>query len=250
MTPFWLGVVGLMPELLNGFTQYGVIGRALRDEIAMLQFWNPRDFATNKQRKVDATSYGGGPGMILMAPPLIAAIKAARQAAPSDTKVVYLSPQGVPFNHDVALATSRSGSLILLAGRYEGIDERVIQQQVDAEWSIGDYVLSGGELPAMVIMDALIRLLPGALGDDNSAGQDSFSNGLLDYPHFTKPSLVDNIGVPEVLRSGNHQAIADWRLMQSLGRTFERRPDLLQNRVLSNKEQALLAEYLKQRSSE
>lgn len=245
---FWFGVVGLMPELLAGFTEYGVIGRALKREIATMQFWNPRDFVSDKQRKIDDTAYGGGPGMILAAPPLLAALKAARQAAPADTHVVYLSPQGVPFNQAAACDASRKAGLILLAGRYEGIDERVIQQQVDAEWSIGDYVLSGGELPAMVVMDALIRLLPGTLGDECSAVQDSFSNGLLDYPHFTKPPLVDNMGVPKVLLSGNHQAIADWRLMQSLGRTMERRPDLLQTRTLSDKEQTLLAEYLKQRS--
>ena len=245
---FWFGIITLMPDLLTHFQDQGVIGRAIQRQLATLHFWDPRDYTTDKHRTVDDTSYGGGPGMVMMAEPLIAALKAARRRAPAGTKVVYLSPQGQPFTQAIANKTSQDGSLILLAGRYEGIDERVIQQQVDAEWSIGDYVLSGGELPAMVVMDAVIRLLPGALGDDASATWDSFSDGLLDHPHFTKPRIVDSIGVPKVLLSGNHQSIEDWRLQQSLGRTQERRPDLLQKRRLSKKEQALLADYLKKRS--
>lgn len=241
---FWFGIISLMPDIFRALTDYGITGRALSQNLAKIQYWNPRDFTNDKHKQVDDKPFGGGPGMLLMAPPLQAAIAAARKAAPANSKVVYLTPQGRLFTQADAERMSQRHSLILLSGRYEGIDERVLQQNVDEEWSIGDYVLTGGELPAMVLMDAIIRLLEGAVGDADSVKQDTFSNGLLDYPHFTRPQLIGNLGVPDVLLSGNHQAIARWRLQQSLGRTFERRPDLLQKKQLSKIEQALLEEYL------
>ncbi|KPK53840.1 MAG: tRNA (guanine-N1)-methyltransferase, partial [Thiotrichales bacterium SG8_50] len=197
----------------------------------------------DRHRTVDDRPYGGGPGMVMMAAPLIDAMRAAREAQGSDAPVIYLTPQGRPVNHELIKVYSEKPGLILLAGRYEGIDERVIENEVDEEWSIGDYVLSGGELPAMVVIDALTRQLPGALGDADSAEQDSFVRGLLDCPHFTRPEDFHGQSVPDVLLSGDHEAIRRWRLKQSLGRTWERRPDLLAQLELDQEQQQLLDEY-------
>jgi len=236
-------VVTLFPEMLRCLLGDGVIGRALERGLAELHLWNPRDYTHDVHRTVDDRPYGGGPGMVMKVTPLKAAIDAARAAAPG-ARVAYLSPQGRRFDQLAARGLAERAGLILLAGRYEGIDERIIETSVDEEWSIGDYVLSGGELPALVLMDAVIRLLPGVLGDADSARQDSYMDGLLDCPHFTRPEVIDGRRVPEVLLSGNHAAIRRWRLQQSLGRTWLRRPDLLETRSMTEEEQLLLEQYI------
>lgn len=234
-------VISLFPETFD-VLRTGITGRALEQGLAQMVLWNPRDYTTDVHRTVDDRPYGGGPGMVMMVEPLQAAIEAARAAA-SASRVIYLSPQGRRFDQTVARNMAQDDGLILIAGRYEGIDERLIDAFVDEEWSIGDYVLSGGELPAMVLMDSVIRLLPGALGHADSAQQDSFMEGLLDCPHYTRPEQVLGRTVPEVLKSGNHESIRRWRLQQALGRTWLRRPDLLQDRALSELEQQLLDEF-------
>jgi len=238
-----IDVVTLFPEMFAAVTDYGITGRAVKAELLSVHTWNPRDFTCDRHRTVDDRPYGGGPGMVMMAAPLIDAMRAAREAQGSDAPVIYLTPQGRPVNHELIKVYSEKPGLILLAGRYEGIDERVIENEVDEEWSIGDYVLSGGELPAMVVIDALTRQLPGALGDADSAEQDSFVRGLLDCPHFTRPEDFHGQSVPDVLLSGDHEAIRRWRLKQSLGRTWERRPDLLAQLELDQEQQQLLDEY-------
>lgn len=220
------GVVTIFPEMFDALVDFGVTGRAIRDGIVELAFWNPRDYAQDRHRSVDDRPYGGGPGMVMSAPPLVAAIREAKASVGADAKVLYLSPQGPRLTQAGAQALAASGAVVLVAGRYEGIDERVIEAVIDEEISIGDYVLSGGELPAMVLMDAVIRLLPGALGHGESAAQDSFSEGLLDCPHYTRPEVFEGRSVPEVLLSGDHERIRRWRLEQSRQRTAERRPDL------------------------
>lgn len=221
------GVVTIFPEMLDPLIDFGVSGRALREGIARLETWNPRDFARDRHRTVDERPYGGGPGMVMAAPPLCAAIRAARTALGEDTHVVYLSPQGRRLSQArVESLAARPGPLVMVAGRYEGIDERVIALEVDEELSIGDYVLSGGELAALVVLDAVIRLLPGALGHEESARQDSFSEGLLDCPHYTRPEVFEGLAVPEVLLSGDHERIRRWRRVQAEERTRQRRPDL------------------------
>lgn len=235
-------VITLMPAMFATLTGEGVVGRAIDKGLAELKLWNPRDYTTDVHRTVDDRPYGGGPGMVMKYPPLQQAIEAARQETP-DARVIYLSPQGRRFDQTVARRIATSGSpLLLIAGRYEGIDERIIERYIDEEWSIGDYVLSGGELPAMVMLDAVIRLLPGVLGDADSAQQDSFMDGLLDCPHYTRPETIDGMAVPAVLQSGNHDAIRQWRLQQALLRTWMRRPDLLQDRPLTPEEEKFLAE--------
>lgn len=224
-------IVTLFPEMFAALTEYGVVGRAFREGLVTLRCWNPRDFTTDKHQTVDDRPYGGGPGMVMRVEPLAAAVNAAKQKLP-EAKVVYLSPQGKRLNQNAVKAFAQSRPLILIAGRYEGVDERFIQQYVDEEWSIGDYVLSGGELAAMVLIDAVVRNLPGVLGHELSAVQDSFSEGLLDYPHYTRPETFCSANgeeqkVPDVLLSGNHEMIRRWRHEQSLARTMERRPDLL-----------------------
>ncbi len=238
-------VITIFPELIHGYLREGVVGRALSKGLIQVQTWNPRDFSDNAYRRVDDRPFGGGPGMLMMAAPLLAAIAAARQENPG-APVIYLSPQGQRLQQEAVQVFSGGPGLILLAGRYEGIDERVLKA-VDAEWSIGDYVLAGGELPALVLMEAVARQLPGLLGHADSAGEDSFAGtGLLDCPHYTRPEMMAGVGVPEVLLSGDHARIRSWRLQQSLGRTAERRPDLLAQRGLSQREQALLEEYRRQ----
>jgi len=239
-------VVTLFPEQFRILSGEGVVARALGRGIATLATWNPRDFATDAQRTVDDRPYGGGPGMVMKVEPLRAAIDAAKAAARRAgcvSRVAYLSPQGRRLTQPDMVRIAAAPGWVLLAGRYEGVDERLIETRVDEEWSIGDYVLSGGELPAMVVMDAVIRLLPGALGHADSAAQDSYGDGLLDCPHYTRPELVDALGVPPVLLSGDHAAIARWRHQQALGRTWQRRPDLLRVRGVSADEQALLDEF-------
>ena len=244
---FQFDVVTLFPEMFAAVTESGVTGRARERKIFELVPWNPRDFAANSYRTVDDRPYGGGPGMVMMAEPLEKAVQAARlrqkSAGVKSSRVVHLSPQGRPLNHSMVMDLAALQGLVLLAGRYEGVDERLIGRVVDDEVSIGDYVLSGGELAAMVVMDAVVRQLPGALGDAESASQDSFVGGLLDCPHYTRPELYEGEAVPPVLMSGDHAKIARWRLKQALGRTWQRRPDLLAKRELSEAEAALLEEF-------
>lgn len=233
--------------MFEALTASGITRRARERESYQLRLWNPRDFTCDNYRAVDDRPYGGGPGMVMLAEPLEQAIFAARQAqadaGTNNSRVVYLSPQGRLLDHSLVMELVASHGLVLLAGRYEGVDERLLKRQVDEEISIGDYVLSGGELPAMVLMDAIIRQLPGVLGDADSAEQDSFVNGLLDFPHYTRPEVYQGEGVPEVLLSGHHALIEKWRLKQALGRTWQRRPDLLAKRQLTKEESRLLAEY-------
>ncbi len=247
-------VITLFPEMFGAITQYGVTRRAAEQGKFVLQTWNPRDFTSDNYRTVDDRPYGGGPGMVMLAEPLAQAINAAKQgqaqAGVAQSCVIHLSPQGRPLTHEVVMELlARDAGLILLASRYEGVDERLIRQQVDEELSIGDYVLSGGELAAMVLMDSLVRQIPGVLGDDASAQQDSFVNGLLDCPHYTRPEIYNGEDVPEVLMSGHHAEIEKWRLKQALGRTAERRPDLLALRQLTKQEARLLAEYQQEQAS-
>ena len=242
-------VITLFPEMFEAVTQYGVTRRAAEQERFRLQTWNPRDFTAYNYRTVDDRPYGGGPGMVMLAEPLEKAIAAAK-AASGATRVIHFSPQGQQLTHEVVKELlARDEGLILLASRYEGVDERLVRQQVDEEISIGDYVLSGGELAAMVLVDSLVRQLPGVLGDDASAEQDSFVNGLLDCPHYTRPEVYNGEEVPAVLMSGHHAEIEKWRLKQALGRTWERRPDLLAKRQLTKQEARLLAEYQQEQAS-
>jgi len=242
-------VITLFPQMFDALTQYGITRRAAEQESYELRTWNPRDFTTDNYRTIDDRPYGGGPGMVMLAEPLVGAINAARQRQAASgvkkSRVVYLSPQGRLLNHTVVkeLVAQQDDGLILLAGRYEGVDERLLRQHVDEEISIGDYVLSGGELAAMVLIDSLVRQLPGVLGDAESAEQDSFVQGLLDCPHYTRPEVFDGEAVPPVLLSGNHAEIQRWRLQQSLGRTWLRRPDLLARRDLTKEESRLLAAF-------
>lgn len=240
-----VGVVTLFPQMLDAVTGYGVSGRAVSSGLLQVDTFNPRDYATDRQRTVDDRPYGGGPGMVMMVQPLQAAIGAAREALPG-AAVVYLSPQGKKLSQQDVMAFARRDSFILVAGRYEGVDERLIELEVDEEWSIGDYVLSGGELPAMVLIDAVARCLPGVLGNEESAAADSFFAGLLDCPHYTRPEQFADLPAPPVLLSGDHGAIRKWRLKQALGRTWRRRPDLLEALVLDPEQQALLDEYIQE----
>ena len=246
----WIGVISLFPDMFRAITDFGVTGRAVKRGLLEINLWNPRDFAHDKHRTVDDRPYGGGPGMLMMVQPLRDAIQAAKQAAGDDVKVIYLSPQGKTLTQSGVAELAQHSKLILVAGRYEGIDERVIQSEIDEEWSIGDYVLSGGELPAMTLVDAVSRLVPGVLGDMASAEQDSFIDGLLDCPYYTRPENLDGVMVPDVLLSGNHEHIRRWRLKQSLGRTWQRRPELLNNLALTDEQAKLLAEYVQERNAE
>lgn len=243
-------IITLFPEFISAFKENGVTGRAIRNGLLEVETWNPRDFTVDKHRTVDDRPYGGGPGMLMKVQPLrdaLMAIKTQQGIADSPPrKLIYLSPQGKTLTQNALEALSSEPGFIVIAGRYEGIDERLIAAEVDAEWSIGDYILSGGELPAMVLIDAVARLIPGVLGHAESAQQDSFVNGLLDYPHYTRPELIDGQKVPQVLLSGDHAAIARWRKKQALGKTLQRRPDLLEKLDLSNEEKLLLDEFLQE----
>lgn len=240
-------VVTLFPPMFEAISRFGVTARALEKKIYELTLWNPRDFTTDSYKTVDDRPYGGGPGMVMLAEPLEKAINVAKRrqkiAGVFAPKVIHLSPQGKPLTHDAVLELAAQPGLILLASRYEGVDERLLQRVVDEEYSIGDYVLSGGELPAMVLIDAVVRQLPGTLGDADSAVEDSFVDGLLDCPHYTRPEVYEGVKVPDVLMSGHHKEIKRWRLKQSLGRTRDKRPDLLAVRPLTKEESRLLAEY-------
>lgn len=236
-------VITLFPELVKQVTGCGVVGRAADQGLLELDCWNPRDYTRDRHRTVDDRPYGGGPGMLMKVQPLQDTIRAVRQHSP-EARLIYLSPQGKAVKQETLARQVVKGAVIFLCGRYEGIDERLLQQEVDEEWSIGDYVISGGELAAMVCIDAMTRLIPGALGHALSAQQDSFSEGLLDCPHYTRPEEFQGMKVPAVLMNGNHRQIQDWREKQSLGRTWQRRPDLLENIDLDDRQQTLLNDYI------
>lgn len=243
----WFGVVTLFPEMFEAISRFGVTGRAVRNGSIEVECWNPRDFTHDKHRTVDDRPYGGGPGMLMKVQPLRDAIHAAKTAAGSDeVKVIYLSPQGRRLDHKGVQELATRKKLILVAGRYEGIDERLIETEIDEEWSLGDFVLSGGELPAMTMIDAVSRLVPGVLGHQDSAVEDSFADGLLDCPHYTRPEQFDGMQVPGVLLGGNHEEIRRWRLKQQLGRTWKRRPELLESQELTREQQALLKDFIRE----
>ena len=239
----WFGVVTLFPEMFSSFTEQGVTGRAIKKGTVQTEFWNPRDFTTDKHHTVDDRPYGGGPGMLMKVQPLRDAIAAAKEAAGEGVIVAYLSPIGRKLDQQAVSELAQRDKLILVAGRYEGIDERVIEADIDEQWSIGDFVLSGGELAAMVMIDAVTRWVPGVLGHEDSAQQDSFAEGLLDCQHYTRPEVLDGQQVPEILLSGNHELIRRWRLQQSLGRTWIHRPDLIEQAELNTEQQTLLEEF-------
>ncbi|EOD78723.1 tRNA (Guanine37-N1) -methyltransferase [Grimontia indica] len=240
----WVGIISLFPEMFRAVTEFGVTGQAVKKGLLEVEAWNPRDFTHDKHRTVDDRPYGGGPGMLMMVQPLRDAIHTAKKAADGKAKVIYLSPQGRKLDQAGVEELAQNEKLILICGRYEGVDERIIQTEVDEEWSIGDFVLSGGELPAMTLVDAVARFVPGVLGDFASAEEDSFANGLLDCPHYTRPEVLDGLEVPSVLKSGNHKDIRRWRLKESLGRTWLRRPELLENLALTDEQESLLAEFI------
>ncbi len=278
MKTVWFGVVTLFPEMFQAITKYGITGRAVETGLINLEIWNPREFATDKHKTVDDRPYGGGPGMVMQVAPLRQAIQAAKAKAKTEgekersnekartgivdeainlevpeVKVIYVSPQGKKLDQAAIQTLAQSAKesakgqrLIFVAGRYEGIDERLIELEIDEEWSIGDYVLSGGELAIMVMIDAITRLIPGALGHVLSAETDSFSAGLLDYPHYTRPEEIEGLSVPKELLSGDHAAIARWRLKQSLGRTWLKRPDLLEKLDLNAESKRLLQEFIEE----
>ncbi len=248
----WIGIVSLFPEMFDAVTESGITRRAVNRGLLEVARWNPRDFTRDRHRTVDDKPYGGGPGMLMKVQPVNAAIQTAKAAGRERTgtecQVIYLSPQGRSLTQSDLAELSQRDGMVLVAGRYEGIDERLIESIVDDQISIGDYVLSGGELPAMVLIDGVTRLLPGAVGDQESVEQDSFSEGLLDYPQYTRPESIDGLTVPQVLLSGDHEKIARWRKAQALGRTYERRPDLIatlmESGSLTAEDKALIDEYL------
>ncbi|MEH0832308.1 tRNA (guanosine(37)-N1)-methyltransferase TrmD [Pectobacterium cacticida] len=245
----WIGVISLFPEMFRAITDYGVTGRAVKNGLLNVQYWSPRDFTYDRHHTVDDRPYGGGPGMLMMVQPLRDAIHAAKAAAGDGVRVIYLSPQGRKLDQQGVRQLATNQKMILVCGRYEGIDERVINTEIDEEWSIGDYVLSGGELPAMTLIDSVARFIPGVLGHQASAEEDSFADGLLDCPHFTRPEILEGMGVPTVLLSGNHAEIRRWRLKQSLGRTWLRRPELLKSLALTDEQTRLLAEFQREYQS-
>ncbi len=240
-----IGVVTLFPEMFDAVIDYGITSRAVEQNLVSVQCWNPRTYTHDRHHTVDDRPYGGGPGMVMKVEPLRDAIRAARAELPG-AKVIYLSPQGRPLDQRGVVELATREQMILVAGRYEGIDERLIGTEIDEEWSLGDYVLSGGELAAMVLIDAVTRLVPGALGHEQSAQQDSFAEGLLDCPHYTRPEVYEGQRVPEVLLSGNHELIRRWRLQQAVGRTWLRRPELLKDLVPNKERDRLLAEFIAQ----
>lgn len=238
-----LGVISLLPEIFASLA-HGVTGRAIEQGLAKVDYWSPREWASRPYRQIDDKPYGGGPGMVMMYEPLHEAIQHGKSQMPSTCKTIYLSPQGKVIRQaDLNQVAEHKQSLLFVAGRYEGIDERIIAHHIDEEWSLGDFVLSGGELAAMVFIDALVRLLPGSLGHQASAQQDSFMNGLLDCPHYTRPAVINGAGVPDVLLGGNHRDIERWRRKQSLGKTWLKRPDLLEKLTLNDYDMQLLVEF-------
>lgn len=243
-----IDVISIFPEMYTAVTEAGVTARAFRNGLLELRIWNPRDYATDAHRSVDDRPYGGGPGMVMMAGPLARAVEAARDG--TQAPVIYMSPQGAPLTQAAVKRHAARKAVILVAGRYEGVDERFIRQYADEECSIGDYVLSGGELATMVWIDAVARLQPGALGNEDSAAQDSFDDGLLDCEHYTRPEHFNGADVPPVLLSGNHAAVERWRLKSALGRTWLRRPDLLRKTALTEEMEALLEEFKREYEAE
>lgn len=241
-----IAVVSLFPEMVSQVGEYGVVGRAVERQILSLDCQNPREHAEDAHRTVDDRPYGGGPGMVLKYEPTAKAIRAAKDRLPEGSPVICLSPQGTAFDQATARRLAGMQGMVLLAGRYEGIDERLIENEVDEELSLGDFVLSGGEIAAMAVIDAVARLLPGVLGDEESALQDSFTDGLLDHPHYTRPEQIAGQRVPAVLLSGDHARIARWRYKQALGRSFLRRPDLVRKLNLDGEQRKLLDEFLKE----
>jgi tRNA (guanine37-N1)-methyltransferase len=238
-----IAVVSLFPSMLREAMAHGVIGRALERGVVEVEYFDPRDHTHDVHRTVDDRPYGGGPGMVLRVEPLRDALRTARAALPQGARAVYLGADGTRFEQGRAREARDWPGLILVAGRYEGVDERFVEREIDERWSIGDYVLTGGELPALVVIDAIVRLLPGTLGSAESAMQESFTDGLLDWPQYTRPACVDGLEVPQVLSSGDHAAIRRWRLQQALGRTWLRRPELLERRGMNSEERALLDEF-------
>lgn len=249
----WIGIISLFPEMFKAITDFGVTGRAVKQNLLQVQCWNPRDFTHDKHKTVDDRPYGGGPGMLMMVQPLRDAIREAKATACKEdgvaAKVIYLSPQGRKLDQAGVQTLATNQKLILVCGRYEGIDERLIQTEIDEEWSIGDYVLTGGELPAMTLIDAVARFIPGVLGKQASALEDSFAEGLLDCPHYTRPEVLDGLPVPQVLMSGHHEQIRKWRLEQSLERTWLRRPELLDSLALTDEQRVLLNNIKKRHKS-
>ncbi|ATW44192.1 tRNA (guanosine(37)-N1)-methyltransferase TrmD [Glaesserella parasuis] len=249
----WIGIISLFPEMFKAITDFGVTGRAVKQNLLQVQCWNPRDFTHDKHKTVDDRPYGGGPGMLMMVQPLRDAIREAKATACKEdgveSKVIYLSPQGRKLDQAGVQTLATNQKLILVCGRYEGIDERLIQTEIDEEWSIGDYVLTGGELPAMTLIDAVARFIPGVLGKQASALEDSFAEGLLDCPHYTRPEVLDGLPVPQVLMSGHHEQIRKWRLEQSLERTWLRRPELLDSLALTDEQRVLLNNIKKRHKS-
>jgi tRNA (guanine37-N1)-methyltransferase len=243
-------VVTLFPELIAATLEVGVLGRAIERGLATVHATTPRDFATDAHRTVDDRPYGGGPGMVLKVEPTCSALRAARARLPAGSRSVYLAADGQRLTQEVAQRLAQQPGLLLLAGRYEGVDERLVETEIDESISIGDYVLSGGELPALVLIDAVVRLLPGVLGDEESAQQDSFVAGLLDWPHYTRPETFEGRAVPQVLLSGNHAAIRRWRDQQALGRTQLRRPDLMEKLQLTREQRQLLDEFMAEHRSD
>ena len=245
-----LGVISLFPEMFASL-HHGVCGRAIEQGLAKVDIFNPRDWSTRPHRQVDDKPYGGGPGMVMMYEPLLGAITHAQSQMPKQSKIVYLSPQGKHVRQcDLNELAALEQPVLFLAGRYEGIDERFIDHHVDQEWSLGDFVLSGGELAAMVFIDAIVRLLPGSLGNPGSAAHDSFMHGLLEYPHYTRPESIQGAKVPDVLRNGNHREIQRWRKKQALGRTWLRRPELLELLNLNETDKQLLVEFIVENGGE
>jgi tRNA (guanine37-N1)-methyltransferase len=238
-----IAIVSLFPQMLHEVLRHGVVGRAIERGVLEVHTVDPRAFTSDVHRTVDDRPYGGGPGMVLKLGPLRDAVRAAQALVPVGSRRVYLGADGVPFDQRTARRAREWPGLILVAGRYEGVDERFVETQIDEQWSIGDYVLTGGELPALVVIDAIARLLPGTLGSEESAECESFSDGLLDWPHYTRPACADGLEVPAVLASGDHAAIRRWRLKQALGRTWQRRPELIERRGLSSEERGLLDEF-------
>ena len=236
----FIGIITLFPEMFKAITEFGVTGRAVKHNLLQVRCYNPRDFTHDKHKTVDDRPYGGGPGMLMMVQPLRDAIHSAKADAGDGVKVIYLSPQGRKLEQAGVKELSLNSKMILVCGRYEGIDERLIQSEIDEEWSVGDYVLTGGELPAMTLIDAVARFIPGVLGKQESAQEDSFADGLLDCPHYTRPEVLDGLTVPPVLMSGNHAEIRKWRLKQSLERTWLRRPELLEGLALTDEQRKLL----------
>jgi tRNA (guanine37-N1)-methyltransferase len=239
-------VISIFPEMFQIIHQGGVVGRGLQQQLFSLNTWNPRDFASDQRKTVDDRAYGGGPGMVMMVEPLEKTVNAIKKDVPEHGPVIFLSPQGKTFHQDLAKELLQNPQITLICGRYEAVDQRFIERNVDLEISLGDFVLSGGEIAAMAIIDAMARLLPGVLGDSNSAIQDSFMNGLLDCPHYTRPENYDNFRVPEVLLSGNHAIIEGWRRKESLLATLKRRPDLIEtarrNGLLSTEDEIFLSQ--------